>query len=343
MCLILRGLNQSLNPKITKVSSKTLLHKGNVARLDCFVQYLGDYTVSWIKIADSNGQKDFPNVLTSGGTRVTQDTRITIRSETNQQYTLEVRDINDEDSGVYQCQISTDPLIYKDVELTVLYPPKIVYTPSDIYSQEGSTVKLSCNATGSPKPKIYWMRLDNDILPMGGLKYLGYEMILNNMQRSDRGAYICVAESPIGTHRRVVSVFMEFAPKIITEKRNLLVAQDLNSKAELECVVEGTPKANVHWTYQGMEIHGDYYKTALLEEGYDTVISDLTIKNVKKGDLGDYTCVAVNNFGRDEKTFRLFDAVKGNSGITNHESLNYQYVFILSIFIIYQTLLYSNF
>lgn len=49
--------------------------------------------------------------------------------------------------------------------------PVITYISESDEVQEGVTVNISCNASGIPEPSIYWKRMNNMPLPMGGTKY----------------------------------------------------------------------------------------------------------------------------------------------------------------------------
>ena len=58
--------------------------------------------------------------------------------------------------------VNTDPMMFQTATLDVNVPPDIdtQQTSSDIDANEGSTVKLECNADGYPKPTIKWRRED---------------------------------------------------------------------------------------------------------------------------------------------------------------------------------------
>ena len=49
-------------------------------------------------------------------------------------------------------------------------PPSIIdaRTSADIVVKEGSPVNLSCDARGSPRPKIMWKREDGDLIRYNG-------------------------------------------------------------------------------------------------------------------------------------------------------------------------------
>ena len=54
-------------------------------------------------------------------------------------------------------------------------PPSIIdaRTSADIVVKEGSPVNLSCDARGSPRPKIMWKREDADLIRYNGGKLRG--------------------------------------------------------------------------------------------------------------------------------------------------------------------------
>ena len=57
-------------------------------------------------------------------------------------------------------------------------PPSIIdaRTSADIVVKEGSPVNLSCDARGSPRPKIMWKREDGDLIRYNGGNIPQYTM-----------------------------------------------------------------------------------------------------------------------------------------------------------------------
>ena len=56
-------------------------------------------------------------------------------------------------------------------------PPSIIdaRTSADIVVKEGSPVNLSCDARGSPRPKIMWKREDGDLIRYnGGIRIISF-------------------------------------------------------------------------------------------------------------------------------------------------------------------------
>ncbi|XP_015790819.1 uncharacterized protein LOC107367607 [Tetranychus urticae] len=96
--------------------------QGGTAFLQCKINHLGDRAVSWVR------QKDL-HILTSGRDTYTSDSRFrSINLPNSNEWTLEIRDTRLSDSGIYECQLSTDPKMSTSVYLSVI-ALKTVITP----------------------------------------------------------------------------------------------------------------------------------------------------------------------------------------------------------------------
>ncbi|KAJ9597734.1 hypothetical protein L9F63_011444, partial [Diploptera punctata] len=141
--------------------------------------------------------------------------------------------------------------------LDVKVPPDILNddSPDDGVAPENGSVKLSCKATGIPEPTVMWRREDgnNIILRFDGGRekqavktYDGETLLLNSIQRSDMGAYLCIASNgipPPVSKRFMVQVNFEPLIKV----PNQLVAAPLASNVDIGCDVEASPRAINIW------------------------------------------------------------------------------------------------
>uniref|UniRef100_A0A1B0FMZ0 Ig-like domain-containing protein n=1 Tax=Glossina morsitans morsitans TaxID=37546 RepID=A0A1B0FMZ0_GLOMM len=76
---------------------------GQTGFLHCRVERLGDKDVSWIRKRDLH-------ILTAGSTTYTSDQRFqVIRPENSGNWTLQIKYPQPRDSGIYECQINTEP------------------------------------------------------------------------------------------------------------------------------------------------------------------------------------------------------------------------------------------
>ncbi|XP_076317263.1 SPEG neighbor protein-like isoform X2 [Tachypleus tridentatus] len=122
---------------------------GKTAYLPCRVRQLADETVSWIR------RKDL-HVLTVGLYTYSSDQRFrVIHRENSDDWTLQVKYPQKEDTGQYECQVSTVPKMCKFIYFTVLVSKSIIKEGFSQYVRSGSTITLNCVIPESPAPPDY--------------------------------------------------------------------------------------------------------------------------------------------------------------------------------------------
>ncbi|XP_076333326.1 zwei Ig domain protein zig-8-like isoform X2 [Tachypleus tridentatus] len=166
-------LHADLQPSFdTSVSDNITTTSGKTAYLPCRVRHLADRTVSWIRRQDLH-------VLTVGRYTYSSDERFQmIHPEDSDDWTLQVKYPQREDTGLYECQVSTVPKMSKFITLNVLVPDvsdasshehrrnhqrktllevskAIIKEGSIQYIKSGSTINLTCIVLESPVPPDY--------------------------------------------------------------------------------------------------------------------------------------------------------------------------------------------
>ncbi|XP_045510833.1 zwei Ig domain protein zig-8-like isoform X2 [Colias croceus] len=129
---------------------------GKSAYLSCRVRNLGNRTVSWIRHRDLH-------ILTVGGYTYTSDQRFqATHSPHTDDWTLQVKWAQQRDAGVYECQISTQPVRSFFVTLHVVVPSARILGGPDLHVDMGSTINLTCLIQFSPEPPayIFWYHED---------------------------------------------------------------------------------------------------------------------------------------------------------------------------------------
>ncbi|XP_016964540.1 fibroblast growth factor receptor homolog 2 [Drosophila biarmipes] len=134
---------------------------GHTAAINCRVDNLGDKSVSWIRKRDLH-------ILTAGILTYTSDERFkVVRTVDSKDWTLHVKYAQPRDSGIYECQVNTEPKISMAFRLNVIVTPPdakaIIAGPTDLYVKVGSSVTLTClvkqPATAAQDiGPIYWYR-----------------------------------------------------------------------------------------------------------------------------------------------------------------------------------------
>jgi len=110
---------------------------GKSATLNCRVRAVGNRTVSWIRHKDTH-------LLTAGRYTYTSDQRFrAIHKLMSQDYLLQILPVKASDNGLYECQVSTTPVMSHYVYLKVAEPHTEILGGPDIYLEEGFTMNLT--------------------------------------------------------------------------------------------------------------------------------------------------------------------------------------------------------
>ncbi|XP_062364783.1 roundabout homolog 4 [Cinclus cinclus] len=114
---------------------------------------------------------------------------------------LQVASAQRSDSGLYICVAANaaGKRESRGARVSVLEKPSIVRHPSDAVAVAGSTVELGCSARGDPAPQVQWHKEHGD-LPWGRHEVdREHTLRLYAVTPADAGAYVCTAQSQLGT------------------------------------------------------------------------------------------------------------------------------------------------
>ncbi|XP_045156864.2 uncharacterized protein LOC123523219 isoform X1 [Mercenaria mercenaria] len=198
-------------PSFLPVPTNISAHEGETAHLRCRIHNLGPKMVVWRKTTD-----EFP--LTVGKRSFTPNTNIKIETESitdadveEDRYDLIIKDVRQDQAGVYECQVSATENYTQNITLHVLGP--VEYKPElNLYGTEYvslmENVHLICNATGSKKapdgvdwffngdlisemnPQWYGRLIEINKKPLPGRSLIS-ELIIEKATMTDRGHYVC--------------------------------------------------------------------------------------------------------------------------------------------------------
>uniref|UniRef100_A0A182P5I2 Ig-like domain-containing protein n=1 Tax=Anopheles epiroticus TaxID=199890 RepID=A0A182P5I2_9DIPT len=127
---------------------------GQTGFLHCRVERLGDQDVAWIR------QRDL-HILTMGASTYTSDQRFqVIRPEGSVNWTLQIKYPQTRDSGVYECQINTEPKMSLSYVLNVIELHARILGPSDIFIKSGSEITMVCIIQQGPHElgTVFWYK-----------------------------------------------------------------------------------------------------------------------------------------------------------------------------------------
>ncbi|XP_015033853.2 uncharacterized protein LOC6642569 [Drosophila willistoni] len=136
------------------------------AIIKCRVDSLHDKSVSWIRKRDLH-------ILTVGTATYTSDKRFQVtESKDSREWTLHVKAPQARDSGIYECQVNTEPKMSMAFQLNIIEispdAKAIISGPHDLHFKAGSAIILNC-VVQQPSVKdigpIYWYRGEHMITP----------------------------------------------------------------------------------------------------------------------------------------------------------------------------------
>lgn len=137
-------------------------------------------------------------------------------------YGLKLINISAEDEGNYTCRLDngdTPPLIHT-VHLTVLQSPQIVEPPKASLTNESDSLELECVATGSPKPKIYWMINGNNTKWDPLIRTAGNKLLIESVEKRHAGIVQCFAKNDAG--ETTSSDLLRVSPKQIMGEAGIM-------------------------------------------------------------------------------------------------------------------------
>ncbi|KAA0707192.1 Neural cell adhesion molecule L1 [Triplophysa tibetana] len=262
---------QMLRP--TGSRSSYLVLSGQTLELECIVQGLPSPKIQWIRIDGSLSES-----------RSSKDSFDRI---------LRFRNINESDSGEYQCTATNvQGIATHTYSITVEAAPYWIKEPKSQLYAPGEKVELECSADGIPKPAVTWSINGNplsDIDPDPRRTVKRGTLTLKNLERSDTAVYQCKAANKHGTILINAYVYVaELPPQILTED-GLMYSVAEGQKIDLACETFGSPQPSVTW-------EGESWGSLIANPRMiQTPDGSLQINNASLNDSGQYTCTVKND------------------------------------------------
>ncbi|XP_069164045.1 uncharacterized protein [Procambarus clarkii] len=229
------GKWKTQQPEFGPTESTVTVQEGQTASLPCVVLHLNDRAVTWLRRRDLH-------ILTTGHHTYSADDRFqVVHSPGSDQWTLVVTSAQLRDSGIYECQVNTDPKLSRPVTLNVydstqpisVSKSKVfvanntastrdghlrveILGPRELNIEEGSSLTISCLVTSTygPSTLVYWYhdtRMIDYASARGGIKLkidhdtgeTTARLVVEKVGAEDSGMYSCV---PAGSHPASVRV-----------------------------------------------------------------------------------------------------------------------------------------
>ncbi|XP_076014558.1 BDNF/NT-3 growth factors receptor-like [Genypterus blacodes] len=176
--------------------------------------------------------------------------------------------------------------------------PRVEVTPTLVLEKAGSSIRAVCTASGSPPPLILWnldlLATQHEIEPMDQESSL----TLSGLSQDDNGREIvCSAENMVGQSEATLQLNILFAPTI---QQLLLPERDHHWCIPFS--VTGNPKPKLQWYHKNKPLQEqDFIRTFIHLSTESEYHGCLQLVNPTHIHNGEYTLVASNDYGQDEK------------------------------------------
>ncbi|XP_023185599.1 matrix-remodeling-associated protein 5 [Xiphophorus maculatus] len=232
---------------------------------------------------------------------------------------ISIHSVTDKDGGDYLCvarnKMGDD---YVQLWVNVLTKPATIEQKLQKSSQEvvqGQDLKVDCVASGLPSPEISWALPDgtmvNPIKQKAGVhvgrsrRYVVFDngtLYFNDVGQPEEGDYTCYAQNQLGRDEMKVRVKVKggtSSPQI-QDKDHKTVRVLYGETVTLQCNAKGDPVPVVTWmSPKNRPISNAIDRHKVLKDG------TLLVQNVQQFDEGNYTCMARNSVGQDNKVTRV--------------------------------------
>ncbi|XP_076597098.1 basement membrane-specific heparan sulfate proteoglycan core protein isoform X2 [Chaetodon auriga] len=194
--------------------------------------------------------------------------------------------------------------------------PQVQVSPQNIGVHEGDTLRLYCRASGSPTPKLTWLKNGGQIPPQAIPSHGFHQfksnsldvlqrrieelqarmdrtdigtLLIPNIKMSDSGTYMCVGSNSIGSNSAPIKVTVfkaDHSSSVVTIQPSIADVQE-GQNLDLNCFAPGNPPPQVTWTRA----------SGRLSSNHQVLGNQLRILSATPEDSGEYICRVQGNSG----------------------------------------------
>uniref|UniRef100_A0A669DG86 Heparan sulfate proteoglycan 2 n=1 Tax=Oreochromis niloticus TaxID=8128 RepID=A0A669DG86_ORENI len=269
---------EGARPLATVTPSVLNVYQGQRAEFHCTVTGNPTPAIEWI---GGPGNRMSPRAVIRGGIL----TFTSVDSADEGDYTCKALNTH----GEHTARVS---LLVQSIGLGTL--PQVQVSPQNTEVQEGDTLRLYCRASGSPTPKLTWLKNGGQIPPQARNDRTDIgTLFIPNIKVADSGTYMCVGSNSVGSNSAPIKVSASRAQSFL--KVSVSSPAEKNIFISLLCLLVGFPAPEIKWTKL----------RSPLPWGNRIVNNSLVLQNVGRQDSGEYICSATNNMGTTEATITL--------------------------------------
>ncbi|KAI4795320.1 hypothetical protein KUCAC02_031493, partial [Chaenocephalus aceratus] len=174
--------------------------------------------------------------------------------------------------------------------------------------RHGETAEVVCDVISSPVPVVVWYYQDKEITEehhtLDTPSPIETKAHIHQVTKADEGVYRCEASVEARGEIDFVDIAMvvNVPPVLSVFQPAFNATADYQESVTFTCMTSGSPDPLVTWHRKGQQLEpSEQYIIARLDGGR----SMLTIRNIRQGDGGTYTCRATNKAGSQEREIFL--------------------------------------
>ncbi|KAJ8016747.1 hypothetical protein DPEC_G00010570 [Dallia pectoralis] len=204
-------------------------------------------------------------------------------------------------NAVYQCNTSNEfGYLFANAYINVLHAkPQIIqpiHTPVKVI--EGNHAWLDCRYFGSPRPDLRWSKYGLGILEGNRFKvHSNGTLHIRGVRMDDQGMYACAVSNVAGRAEHKVTLEVKEETKILQRPENMIVVRGTDVRFECKAKYDPTVTVTTNWLKNKQPVSIGWRLS--LDE------SSLVIKNINRGDEGNYTCVIQTEIDQNTASSRL--------------------------------------
>uniref|UniRef100_A0A1I8H5N3 Hemicentin-1 n=1 Tax=Macrostomum lignano TaxID=282301 RepID=A0A1I8H5N3_9PLAT len=277
-------------PQVHIVGGNTTVATGTDAELKCLVVVDEAYDRSNISV---NWYRQELSI------RVGNTSRVTV-TESRRQGSIDkrlmIRSVSRRDVGKYICKAEYDGQgsgirSSRDTWLRIQEAPIVRVTSRRINYQRGDSIRVTCSATGVPRPAVTWLKGNAEVLSDMHISARNNVLQILDAKEEHKGVYNCKAENSGGVSAEPVSIVYVERPTV--KAVNNSVVGIVGERRQLRCNATGQPVPTVTWRRNGVPI------VAGPEFAIDTAAGTVSFV-VDARARGEWTCLAENVAGLAE-------------------------------------------
>ncbi|XP_067258702.1 neural cell adhesion molecule 2 [Chanodichthys erythropterus] len=243
------------------------------------------------------------NWFSPQGERIISNQRVIVQTE-GVRSRLTIYNAIIEDAGIYRCQAVDAKGQTQEATVVLEIYQKLTFrevkTPQEFRQAEDAEV--ICDVISSPVPAVSWFYKNREITSEPNSRF--QVLPSNNLQilrvsKADEGVYRCEArvEARGEIDFRDIVVLVNVPPVLSVPQQSFNATADYQESVTFTCITSGSPDPQVTWYWKGHVIErSEQYVLNTMDGGKST----LTVKNIRQGDGGPYTCRSSNKAGSTE-------------------------------------------